>query len=134
MAAQNLSQDENIFSGFLFGELIFDLDNAFPLDFINNVCEELIRKINSMSREKIYSTCYSHVVHIQFAQVNNIVILINLGDLLEINLDKNKHDFSGKIRDQSVTENKIHGLQFLGGYVDITPILSFFLDICFFFN
>ena len=34
-----------------------------------------------------------------------------------INFDKNKHDFSEQIRDQSVTEKEIHGLQYLGGYV-----------------
>ena len=45
--------------------------------------------------------------------------MIKLDNLLWINLDKNKHDFSEQIRDQSVTEKEIHGLQHLGGYVVI---------------
>ena len=42
--------------------------------------------------------------------------MIKLGNLLLINLDKNKNEFSEQIRDQSVTEKEIHGLQYLGGY------------------
>ena len=123
MAAQKLSKEENIFSGLLSKELKIYLDNDFPADFINNFCEELNGKVNSKSREKFYSTYYSHVIYNESVQMTNIktkylrVLLIKLGDLLWINLDKNKHDFSEQIRDQSVTEKEMHGLQYLGGYV-----------------
>ena len=54
VAAQKLSEEENIFSGLLSKELKVYLDNGFPADFLNNLCEELNGKVNAKSRVMFY--------------------------------------------------------------------------------